>query len=274
MATIAQPLGEPQHRPDRLSGTPRAHALDRWIYVITAALFVAIALAGFIPSSLAKLAAVQAGARPPFPLVMHLHAILMGTFLMLLLAQTLLVATGRCALHRTLGLSAMVVAPALVIVGFLLVWTNYHLAWEAAQGAAPQAQLPLSQRVSLIDNVMLLQIRVGILFPILLTIGLFARGRNDGLHKRMMILATASALGAATTRIPWLPTTMPADPISLDLFTLVALAPMIVWDLLRNRSVHRAYWIWLAFFLPGIAVVQSLWDTPYWHATVRQLMGV
>ena len=101
MATVAdQVIVERQKRPDILSGTPRAHSVDRWIYVFTAASFVVIVLAGFIPSSMAKIAAVQAGERPPFPLLMHLHALLMGSFLLLLLAQTTLVAVGRCDLHR------------------------------------------------------------------------------------------------------------------------------------------------------------------------------
>jgi len=66
MATIAESRHENEPRPDRLSGTPRAHALDRWIYVVTAVFFIAIVLAGFIPSSLAKIAAVQAGLKSAF----------------------------------------------------------------------------------------------------------------------------------------------------------------------------------------------------------------
>jgi hypothetical protein len=124
MATIAAPRVERDVRPDILSGTPRAHAVDRWIYVFTAASFIAITLAGFVPSSLAKIAAVQAGERPPFPAIMHVHAVLMGSFLLLLLAQTTLVATGRCDLHRRLGLVAMVLAPALVVAGFILAPTT------------------------------------------------------------------------------------------------------------------------------------------------------
>src|SRR5438094_5053250 len=95
MATVAVPLFERTRPVDVLSGTPRAHAIDRWIYVFTAASFIAIVLAGFIPDSIGKVAAVQAGERPPFPLVLHFHAVLMGSFLLLLLAQTTLAATGR-----------------------------------------------------------------------------------------------------------------------------------------------------------------------------------
>jgi hypothetical protein len=279
MATISAPTLQRDSLQDCLSGTPRAHAVDRWIYVFTAAVFVAIALAGFIPSSLMKIAQVQAGTRESFPLVMHAHAVLMGSFLVVLLAQTALVATGRTALHKQLGLSALVLAPALVVVGFLLATTNYHGIWIEAQAALAGAEMPLNgpempPLMRRVENILLLQIRVGVLFPILLAIGLGARGRDVGLHKRLMILATSTAMGAGIVRIPWLPTTIPHDPISLDLWTLVALSPMIVWDLVRNRRLHRAYWIWLALFVPGVIATQMLWDTSAWHAMARQLMRV
>jgi hypothetical protein len=274
MATIAETGTTPEPRPDHLSGTPRAHHVDRWIYVFTAASFIGIVLAGFVPSSIEKAAAVQAGARPPFPLVMHLHAVLMGAFLLLLLAQTTLVATGRRAFHMRLGLVSMLLVPAIVLVGFLLARGNYLGLWGAAQAAAPEAQAAMLAVVNHIENILLLQIRIGILFPILIWIALRARRGEPGLHKRMMILATAIALPAGIDRIPWLPSTLPASPLAPDFYTLVAISPMLLWDLARNRYLHNAYWIWLALFLPAAAVVHGLWDTAWWHDTARQIMGV
>ena len=60
------------------------------------------------------------------------------------------------------------------------------------------------------ENTVLLQVRAGLVFPILLFIGLRARITDPGLHKRLMILAMAPALGAGFARIGWLPTTLPA----------------------------------------------------------------
>ena len=113
MATVADKWRIKERRPDVLSGTPRAHAIDRWIFVFMAGWFIAIVLTGFIPDSLMKVEMVRAGARPPFPIVMHMHAVLMGSFLLLLLTQAWLMATGRSANHMRLGMLAMVLAPAL-----------------------------------------------------------------------------------------------------------------------------------------------------------------
>jgi hypothetical protein len=258
-----------------LSGTPRAHAIDRWIFVFMAAWFIAIVLAGFIPDSLMKIEMVRTGQRPPFPLVLHMHAVLMGAFLLLLLAQTWLMATGRRAMHMQLGIAGLVAAVAILIVGFVLIPTMYHQLWYAAQAATTaEAQANMQQAVRIWDNITLLQIRIGILFPLFLAIGLRARGSDPGMHKRMMILATAMPLPAGIDRIPWLIHTMPVSPLSVDLYTMLAISPMFAWDLARNGRVHRAYWVVIAFYLPCAIAVHALWNTDWWHSAVPRLMGV
>ena len=275
MATVTGAVGFEDRRPDLLSGTPRAHAIDRWIFVFMAAWFIAIVLAGFIPDSLMKIEMVRAGQRPPFPMVLHMHAVVMGAFLLLLLAQSWLMATGRRALHMQLGVAGMVLAAVVIIVGFVLVPTMYHELWYAAQNATtPEAKTGTEQALAFWNKITLLQIRIGILFPLLLAIGLKARGRDAGLHKRLMVLATAMPLPAGIDRIPWLPQTMPGNPISVDLYTLAAISPMLVWDVIRNGRVHRAYWICLVAYLPCAVAVHALWNSDWWAGMVPRLMGV
>jgi hypothetical protein len=254
--------------------SPLASAIDRWIYVFMAGAFIAITLAGFVPDSLTKAAAVAAGQRPPFPFILHLHAMLMGAFLLLLLAQTVLAATGRQAHHQRLGIASVVLVPALVVVGFLLVPTMYQLFQGAAQSAPPEAQMVLRQGLRAFDNIILMQIRVGILFPLFIAIALMARKTDSGLHKRMMFLATALALPAAFNRIEWLPQTYPGSPLSAHLYILLAVSPMILWDLVRSRRLHKAYVIWLSVLVPSAILIHGLWGTAWWHATAPRLVGL
>jgi hypothetical protein len=274
MATVASRFSFREWKPDVLSGTPRAHAIDRWIFVITAAWFILIVLTGFIPDSIMKVAAVQAGERPPFPLMLHMHAVLMGSFLLLLLTQTVLMATGRCELHMRVGIAAFVLVPALVVVGLILAPTMYYQTWHALQTASPEARAKLEAALARSENIKLLQLRIGLLFPLFIAIALKARRVSAGLHKRMMFLATAMPLPAAIDRMNWLPTTLPASPVATDFYILLAVSPLFVWDVVRNRRVHEAYWIWLAINLPVALLVYRLWDTPWWHATARAMLGV
>lgn len=258
---------------DALSGTPRAHALDRWIYVVTATGFIVVTLTGFIPDSLMKLALIDAGQRPPFPLVAHVHALLMGMFLLVLLTQTAAMATGRRDLHQRIGPVAYVLVPALVVAGTLLASATWHAVWDAAQNGPTEIRPTMLGISRELDNILLLQIRIGVLFPLFLYLGLRARHSDAGLHKRMMMIAPAIALPAAFDRIIWIPHTMPQNPLSTELYPLLALAPMLVWDVLRNRRIHRAYWVFLAIYLPAAMAVHFAWDKPWWHESVRRLMG-
>jgi hypothetical protein len=274
MATIADRISFKERRPDVLSGTPRAHSIDRWIFVAMAAWFIVIVLAGFVPDAIMKVEMVRAGTRAPFPLVMHVHAVLMGSFLLLLLAQTLIVATGRCELHKRVGIAAFVLVPALVIVGFILAPTMYHQAWGGAHFGPPQVRAALAPMLPILENILLLQISAGLMFALFITIALGSRANHSGLHKRMMFLATAVPLGAAIDRMWWLPSTMPSATVATDLYIFAAVAPMFLWDVIRNRRVHEAYWIWAAIYVPVAALVAVLWDKPYWHSAARAIMGV
>jgi hypothetical protein len=185
-----------------------------------------------------------------------------------------LMATGRRSGHMQLGIAAMLLAPAILISGFILVPTMYHMTWNAAHfGPAPVRQ-QLQPVLPVIDDILLMQIRVGILFSACMGIALWSRVRDSGVHKRLVFLAIATALPAAFDRMLWLPTTMPGSPLGADLYSVLAFSPMFIWDLIRNRGVHRAYWIFAAFFFPVTAVVYALWDKPWWHATAHRIMGV
>ena len=272
MATIANNRTDTGMPP--LSGSPIGRVIDRWIYVYMAASFVVITLIGFIPDSVMKIAAVKAGQRAPFPLVLHFHAVLMGSFLLLLLAQTMLAAVGRPDIHRRLGRLAMILVPALVLVGFVLIPTIYHSVWYPAQSAPLPARAELQKLVLRLDNIMLLQFRIGILFPLFIFLALRARGKNDAFHKRMMILAAATPLPAAIDRIEWLPSTLPVSPLSTDLYILALLSPLFLWDVVRTRTVNRAYLVWFGAYFAVSVAAYSAWNRDWWHAIAPHLMGV
>ncbi len=252
-----------------------AEVIDRWIYVFMASFFLVTVLVGFIPDSIDKIGAVRAGERPPFPNVLHVHAVLMGSWLSLLVAQTTLMATGRTAYHRQLGIASVVLAPAMVVTGLLLVPTMYFMVWGALQaGLPPAAQAALRETLAFQTNIALFQIRTGVVFSLMVALGVAARNRDAGLHKRLMILATVSPIPAAIDRIAWLPSSLPASPMSIDIYLLLWIAPMFLWDLYRLRRVHRAYLIWVGASLPFVVLAHALWGSKWWFETLQHIMGV
>ena len=52
-----------------------------------------------------------------FPLIVHLHVVAYGSWLLLLAAQVWLVRTRRVAVHRRLGMAALVLIPLMLVLG-------------------------------------------------------------------------------------------------------------------------------------------------------------
>ena len=251
--------------------------IDRWIFVFMAALFVAVALLGFVPSSINYVGMVKAHVRAPIPIVLHFHAVLMGSWLLLLLAQGTLVALGRAALHRRLGVVSIVLLPAIVLVGVLTVQAQ----WQELQGKilAPQG-LPLAQ-IAVLKGVavqlIVLQARMLIVFPVLVFWALLLRAKDSQTHKRLMILATAIPLGAATGRVldlTGVPENFGPPFFYLDVYSLLLLLPLIIYDIVRRHPVQRAYIIWGAFFVPSSVAMYLIAGSSWWAVVVPRLMGM
>jgi hypothetical protein len=249
-----------------------AQFADRWIYVFMAGLFFVTVLVGFIPDSRSMLAAVEAGERPPLPPILHLHAIAMGAWISLLLVQTTLVATGRRAQHRKLGLVAVGLVP-VMLFGFVGVVAPR---FAALASLPPDAMSPdaLANAKMIASNFLLEQSRVTVLFAAFATWALLVRRKDPETHKRLLILATLIPLPAAYDRIEWLYTTMPTSPTTVHLYLLLWLAPALLYDIWRRGSVHRAYVIGIAANLPFIVFSHVAWGAPWWVATAPRLFGI
>jgi hypothetical protein len=249
----------------------------RWIYVFTAGLFVATALVGFVPESFGIVAAVKAGQRPPLPTILHVHAVLMGSWLLLLLVQSILMATGRRALHMRLGLLSLVLLPAVLVAGILLVrWSWIAVAGLAASPPPGMSLAAISDLKNTVTVVLAGQIRTLISFPILAGWAILVRRSDPETHKRLMFLATVIPLGAGTDRaVRFLALPSSADLFTtVDLYSLLLLLPLFVNDLIRHRRVPRAYVIWLVLLVPLTIGVHVLVASPWWGNAAPRLMAI
>ncbi len=237
-----------------------------------ALLLIAIVLIGFLPDSLEKIADVAAGRRPPLPLVLHVHAVLMGSWLLLLLTQTVLMARGQVRWHMQLGMLALLLAPAIVATGIVLVPINVATKVAFSAASSPEVRALLERTVHVSLNVCLVQIRAGLCFALFVALAIAVRKTDAGMHKRLMILATVVPLSAAFTRMTWLPQTMPYSSLSQLAWTPCAALPMFMWDLYRLRRIHLAYWWFAAGMVPSGVVVAMLWNTPGWIAFASRLL--
>lgn len=187
---------------------------------------------------------------PELSLLVHIHGLVFTSWVLLFLAQTTLVATGRTDLHRKLGVGGAVLAALLLIVG-----TTTAILRVKGGGAAPIPGVPPLSflAVPLFDMVV---------FAILIIAGLVLRNRPDT-HKRLMTLATIALMSAPIARIPGV---LRAGPPGFFGLTDLFIVAMLVYDRATGRKVHPAT-IW-----GGLVIVASqplrlmISGTPAWLA--------
>jgi hypothetical protein len=52
------------------------------------------------------------------------------------------------------------------------------------------------------------------------------------------------------------------------------ITPMILWDVVRHKRLHRAYVVWFAIYVPVATLVANLWWSSWWIEIVQRMMGV
>jgi hypothetical protein len=231
--------------------------LERHFLAGMAWLFVIVAVAGFAPRSLA----IVSGMMPSPPIVVHLHAAVMASWVSLLAVQATLSLTGRMDLHRKWGAASLVVAPLVLIM--LIAITVIRQNAAAGTPAGP-----------VVNNILLVQIRSIVLFPIFFIWALRTRRTDPEMHKRMMLLATLMLLDAAIARMSWLPyNEFPKRYLAVHIYLLLLLVPALLHDLIRRERIHRA-WVWgLALTLPWVVATEFLWGSHWWRELGPKLVG-
>jgi uncharacterized membrane protein YozB (DUF420 family) len=222
--------------------------------------------------SIAMLVAVYVGfarsffLRPLFPEwpspaepVFYVHGAFFTAWMVLLVTQAVLVATRRVAIHRKLGLAGVALATGMVVLGLLgsLVAANRPTGFNGVP--VPPLQFLV---VPFFDLVF---------FAILFSVAIARRGDPQA-HKRLMLLATVSLLGAAFARWPYL--WQNPNPFVFyglaDLF-IVALA---VWDFRTRGGLHPVTrWGGLALIV-SVPARLALSGTAAWLAFATWLTGL
>jgi hypothetical protein len=216
-----------------------------------------VAIAGFAPRSLA----IVSGKMPPPPLVVHLHAAVMASWVTLLAVQATLSLQGRMDLHKRWGLASLVVAPLVLIMLIAITIVRQNDAFGTPAGP-------------IVNNILFLQIRAILLFPLFFVWALRTRRSDPQTHKRMILLATLMLLDAAVARMSWLPyNRFPRDYLAVHLYWLLLFVPPLLYDLVRTRRIHRA-WLWgLALTVPWIIATEFVWGSDWWRNFGPKLVG-
>ena len=198
-----------------------------------------------------------------FPLIVHLHVVAYSAWLVLLAVQVWLVRTRRVAVHRRLGMAALVVLPLMLVLG------------------------PATAITEIVNNAYMpdrwiawLSVNFANTFgSVVLLFAGFLMRRDPPSHKRLMLMGTIAVTEPGFSRI-WLSALVDrlgegylAFYFEAFIGTLVLVLAVGAYDLATRRRLHPAYVAAAAWIFANEALATWLYYQPWWLSTVKTMTG-
>ncbi len=233
----------------------QAHPADHRFYSAMAIVSSLTIVAGFFNTYGPK---VMTG-EPALPSIIHVHALVFTSWLIVFVAQTTLVLGGRTDIHRRLGAASMVLAAAMLVVGVSTSITAARLGHRGIPGV----------EFSDVEGFLFLNIAAISVFAVLIAAAWYFR-RNAPVHKRLMLMSVTGALiGPGVSRLPFFSGKTPA----IGMLVLAFLFAGPIYDLVTRRRIHPAYiWAVLLSFLTVPPVVAQLSARAAWRTIAASLL--
>jgi hypothetical protein len=199
---------------------------------------------------------------PPYPLIVHFHALAFVGFLVLLTVQVLLIRVRRTDIHRRLGLAVVALACVMLVLGPMtaIISDRLHLGTPGSD--------PAFLSIQLADMVA---------FAGFMAAAVALRNRPAA-HKRLMLLAILYISDAGFAR--WLGpgvSSLLGDGFWATMATLylandTLIAGLGVYDFITRRRLHPAYVTGVAWALANQLTAVSLYFSPAWKEVALRLI--
>lgn len=241
------------------------HPWDRNFYLA----IIALAWVGILRGFGGEIVVHVTQHQPPFPLIVHVHAVVFVAWLALFTVQILLIRTKRLAVHKRLGFGLAWLAGLMVILGPVTALTVHHLRLvNHLIGPAPTDQ-PGFLSIQFTD--------------ILAFVGLTAAGllyRNTpAAHKRLILLGTLYITDAGFARwlAPWFGQALGPGywPFWVSLYFGPDLLVVLTgaYDLATRRRLHPAYLAGVAWIFAIQMLSVSLFFSPAWTGCAQRMVA-
>lgn len=214
---------------------------------------VAISMTAFTGFAFTYFGPVFRAEYPAVSPVVHVHGWSFFAWYLLLPLQAVLITAGRRRIHMTLGGASVVLAIVMVFTGILVA------AVRIEQGLSTENPNELTAFWKDFGQLIMFNM---LPFAVFYTAAIVGRRKPD-MHKRLIVMASASALPAAIFRIIvgfgdfyWLATpawVMPAAFLLPAFFIVIGM----IRDRISRSAVHRIYIVGLPFllFVHGISLI-------------------
>ena len=219
-------------------------------YMSLAAFMSLIVVAGFWPTYYGQ---ILKGI-PDRPWVVHLHGLVFTGWMVLLITQVILAATGRTQAHRALGSIG-------IAYGFLILALGLVISVAAPVIHIHEGQQTVDQAAGF----MIIPLGDMVLFAAFFIPAVIYR-RQPEIHKRLILLATTALLFAAAGRM--------SAAITMPVAVLIWLSPILIgmaYDKWTRRTVHPVYFLGLGILAIGFTRI-FLTASESWLRTGRAIV--
>jgi hypothetical protein len=214
----------------------------------------------FTTMSVVMLATVFAGFAPTYFLagvthahlaspILHVHGAAFTAWVLLLVVQSILVASHRIKIHQWLGFGTFGLGACMIVLGVLA-------ATDSMVRHIPESRITY-------EEFYIVSLSEMLIFGVLLVFAYRAR-RRPAEHKRLIYVATATLMGAAIFRLPmhWVHARLHVVCLMMYVF----LAILMAYDYWSTRRVNKAT-LWSSLFLILVEETRMpLATTAAWHA--------
>jgi hypothetical protein len=225
---------------------PVNRTVDRVFYSGMAILLCVCVFIGFSPT---YYRAGMMRASLPSP-ILHIHGAVFTLWMLLFVVQVAFISARRVKWHRSFGTVAFCLPPFMIVLGIIAAIDALHRGVMIG---------PLDPSVSAAIPL------IGIVaFTVVIYASWRARRRPDA-HKRLILIATITLVGAAFGRFPWdrigLPKAAgPTTGIGIMLLLL------LIYEFITIRRIHRST-MWAApLVFASVVLAVPIGMTPAWHA--------
>ena len=209
-----------------------ARATGRWFFVGMALVLIATSIAGFLPAIIEP-----ATRRAPLTLLAKAHGIAFFIWQLLYLAQSLLIANRRVALHRRLGLTSVVLLAAMIPLGFAtttaMVRRGFDLSGDQHVDPHPDGVTSQDAATSSIFNF------AALVAFIILAVAAIGYRHRPTVHKRLMLFANIALMVAPIAHLcGHLPLSPEAGTAVFTILYVSLLLAPLAFDYLTEKRVR------------------------------------
>ena len=230
---------------------------DRLFYTSMGLAIAAVTFWGFSATYFLSAWMTAPPTTPDWTPLLAVHGAIFTAWMVLMVAQPMLVASRNLRVHRRLGYVGAATAAAMVVVGNVTAVAAMHGGFKGLGDPMIFYAVPFFAINS---------------FAIAVLLAMLWRNRAET-HKRLILLSNVALVGAAIARIPLTAIQAGAPFTFMFLPNLITVAG-IVYDWRTRGRVHPV-WIWggLAMLASQIAVFLVM-GTAWWHAFAEAMAGL